>query len=794
MLRNYFKIAWRNLWKHRLFSVINVIGLGLAMAMCLLIIIQIQAGFERDGFHPYPDRTYRILTDVTAKDDKTYSLASTPQPLAEKLMTEQSGIAAVAQVIRGFGGSFSNRVKSLPAWGHYVSPDYFKVFGFPLEKGQPAVAPYTVVLSHETAEKFFGDADPVGKTLETKDQGVFTVSGVFAPLGNKQTHLDADIVASMATWPLLNPTQAQDDWLNYNAYTYVLLNKGTPVSQLDNILAEVRADNRKHVDFTAYKDHHFEYQRLKDISPDFRGLINNPGVEPWFKLLVNAIMVLVIISLAIFNYINLTLTRSLSRTREVGVRKVAGATRWQLIMQFLTESTLIAFCALLIGVLGLYTMKSFIHARWMIWEVQHPAVLWLSFAGFTLFTGLIAGTAPARIMSAAKPVAILKGTLGPAGFGKIGLRKALIVTQFVVSLVFMVFTAIMYSQFRYMATDNDNFNRKGILNIPLADGTNYRLLHNEVAHLTGVSSIGATSAPLNEGAARTKLTRNSRTKAGMDPLDAYTYSVDAGFIRNMKLSFVAGSNLPENDMDTAKGHFVVINEKAVQSLGLTDAKSSIGQTILLDSTEKIVAGVVKNFNFMRYEMPVVPLVLQYDPAAFKTLSLLVQAGTPKEAITASLQNIWKRLYPYEPFQYSWYEQQLYDRYMENEDLKLFGIIIMIVFVIASLGMLGVVTHTTEKRAKEVVIRKIMGAGIVQVMRLLSWSFVKLIIIATLIGLPLGTVLGSLFLHIFTWHATPGIAIYVACISSLAVVCFLTIGVQVYRTALLNPALALRQES
>ncbi|MFB6454082.1 ABC transporter permease [Chitinophaga sp. Hz27] len=794
MLRSYFKSAWRNLWKHRLFTLINVIGLGLAMAMCLLIIIQVQSGFEIDSFHPYPNRIYRIISDVTNEEGKTFSMASTPLPLADKLAQEQSSVEDVAEVIRGFGGNFNNRIKTLSAWGQYVSPGYFKIFNFPLEKGQPAIAPYTVVLSHETAEKFFGNIDPIGKTLEQKDIGIFTITGVFAPMGKKRSHLDADIVVSMATYPLLNTASTQNEWLNYNAYTYVLLQKGTTAAQLDRMLAAVSTENKKHIDLTGLTDYRFEKQRLSEISPDFRGLMNNPGVEPWFKLLVNIIMLLILISLAIFNYTNLTLTRSLSRTREVGVRKVAGAARWQLVMQFLVESVLIAFCALLIGVLGLFAMKSYIHARWLVWEVQHPLLLWTAFTGFALLTGLTAGIVPARILSAAKPTAVLKGVLGPAGFGKIGFRKVLIVVQFAVSLIFMVGTAMMYSQFRYMATDNQNFNRKNILNIPLTAASQAPLLRNEISRLPSVKTIGATSAPLNEAAGRIKITRKERTTAGMDPLDAFTYSVDATFIRNMKLTFVAGNNLPESGSDTTRGRFVVINEKAVASLGVTDPRSAIGQTMMLDSNEVIIAGVVKNFNFMRYEMPVTPLVLQYDPLSFKTLSLLVQEGTQQEALTASLQNIWKKLFPYEPFLFSWYEQQMYDSYMENEDLKINGVLILIVFVIASLGMLGVVTHSTEKRAKEVVLRKIMGAGMGQLMYLLSWGFVKLMLIAALIGLPLGGFLGYLFLHIFTYHASPGIGIYLVCLNSLAIVGIMTIGVQVYRAALINPANTLRQES
>ncbi|KAA2238454.1 FtsX-like permease family protein [Chitinophaga agrisoli] len=793
MFRNYFRIAWRNLWKHRLFSLINIVGLGLAMAFCLLIIIQVQSSFEKDTFHPYPDRTYRIRTDVTNKDGKTFALATSPLPLGDKLQQEQSGIEKTAQLIRGFGGNFNTGEKSLPAGGLYVSPGYFDMFAFPLEKGKPAEAPYTMVLSHETAARFFGTADPIGKTLEDKKLGTFTVTGVFAPIKEKTSNLSADLVVSMATYPLLHPGNGQQEWLNYETYTFVLLRKGVSTAQLDHMLATVVADNKKTVDFKEIRDHQFHYQLIGKLSPDFKGLFKNPGVEPFTKVLVNIIMLLVIISLALFNYINLTLTRSLSRAREVGVRKVAGAARWQLVMQFLLESVLLSFLALGIGYLGLQAMKSFIFAGWLTWEVQNPLYLWLAFIGFTLLTGISAGLAPARLLSAGKPVAILKGMLGPASFGKTGLRKGLIVTQFVVSLVFMVFTAIMYSQFRYMATDNENFNRRNLLHIPLAENTDYRLLSNEAGKQAGVNRVGLTGAPFNESATQVIISRYARAHAGMEPLRAFKYAVDAGFIQNMQLHFVAGTNLPPDSRDTLPGRFVVVNEKAVQALGLGDARSSIGQTMLLDSNEVIIAGVVKNFNFMRYELPVLPLVLRYEPQAFKTLSLQVQDGAPGERLTASLQAAWKRLYPYAPFEYSWYEQQLYESYMENEDLKLFGVIIFIVFVIASLGLLGVVTHSTEKRAKEVGIRKVMGAGVGQIMGLLSWSFVKLILIATLIGLPLGGFLGSLFLHIFTYHAAPQVWIYLVCLGCLGMVGTLTIGIQTYRTAMINPGRTLRME-
>lgn len=776
-----------------MFSLINVLGLGMAMSFCLLILIQVQSSFEKDRFHPYPDRTYRILTDVTNKEGKRFSLATTPLPLAGKLSAEQSGIERAARVVRGFSGTFSSSIKSLPVDGLYADPDYFNMFGFRLERGRPATAPYAIVLTHETAARFFGDTDPVGKTLTHKTLGAFTVTGVFAPLGGKKTHLESDLVVSMATYPLLHPEVAQDNWLNYNAYTYVLLHKGLHPEVVDRALADVEKSNRQTVDLTGIQSYHFRKQLVSRISPAFEMLYNNPYVEPFFKVLMNIIMALVIVSLAGFNYTNLMLTRSLGRAREVGVRKVSGARRPQLIMQFMLETVMVSLLALGVGYLGLTSMRSFIHAGWLTWEVDNAGLLWAIFFVFALLTGFIAGLLPARILSAYQPVQILRGTLSPGSFGKIGIRKTLIVIQFVVSLVFMIFTGTMYSQFRYMATDNENYNRQHILNIRLPEKENYRLLVNEMAREAGVQCIGITSAPLNEAAARVKISRYEQQQAGIGLQDAFKYSADAHFIDNMQLRFVAGSNLPVMTGDTAKGHFAVINEKAVQTLGLRHPKEAIGKIFLLDSSEVIITGVVKNFSFMRYELPVAPLVLDYDPQAFRMLSVRVAPAASRDQLTASLGQIWKRFHPYEPFDHSWYAEQLYEDYLEGGDLRLFGVIVAVVFVIAAMGLLGVVTYNTEKRTQEVGVRKVLGASVAQIMGLLSWSFVKLILIAAVIALPLGGFLGSLFLNIFTYHAGPAIWIYLLSIGSLLVVGILSIGIQTYRAALSNPARTLRTE-
>lgn len=790
MLRTYLKIAIRNLWKHKLFSFINVTGLGLAMAFCFMQLIQVQSTFEKDSFHPYPDRTYRIITDATAKDGEVHSLASTPFPLGEKLRNEQSVIEKTVRINRSFGGNLSNGIKTLRTSGHYAEPSYFEVLGFPIEKGSPSSEPWTVVLTHEMAERFFGNSDPIGKTLTNADMGTFTITGVLKPLIKFQTHLKTDIVISMATLPLMNPAFKNEDWQSYNTYTFVLLTRGSSREALDQALAGVAADNKKAIRFRDIKDHAFRTQSLSEISPDWEGLLDNPYVEPIWKIGVGLLIPLIIIVLAGFNYINLTLTRSLSRAREVGVRKVAGAKRWQLVNQFLVETIVVAFLALAIGYVGLALMKSYIHIRWITWEVNDTRVLWAIFIGFTLFTGFFAGILPARILSSYQPVQILKGEMSPTGIGKFGFRKTLTIIQFVVALVFMTGTGIMNSQFDYMATDNDNFNRKNIVNIPLAAESDFKLLANEMGREAGVKRVGLTSATFNEGSGKARLSRLSGKHAG-DQQDTFIYATDGNFIENMKLKFVAGENVPASS-DTSV-HFVVLNQKAAQSLGWKDPKEAVGQTIMLNHTQVIVSGIVKNFCIMRYELPVSPLILAFDPREIKVLSLEVAEGTDRERLTAALATIWKRYHPHESFVHSWYEDQLYEDYSENGDQKLTDLLVLIVFTIAAMGLLGMVTYATAKRVKEVGVRKVMGASVAQIMHLLSASFIKMILIAAAIAIPIGYALGSLFLNIFTYHAPLGPGIFLTCIGSLAFIGLATIGIQTYKAAVSNPAETLRND-
>ncbi|HEX8531888.1 MAG TPA: ABC transporter permease, partial [Cytophagales bacterium] len=410
MLNNYLKIAVRNLFRHKLFSFINIFGLATGMSVGLLALMQVRDVLEYDRFHPYSERTYRILTDAHNTGGHRWRLASAPLPLSELLSREYGFVEKTARVYyhTSLNGELSYGRKALPARGAFVDPGFYEVFGYRLASGRPAVAPRTVLLTQETATRFFGRENPLGKTLSGKDLGAFTVSGVLAPFPGK-SHLQFDLLVSMATLPLLNAsaqvTTRTNDWkaVDFN-YTYVRLREGTPRAALDRILPALAVRARREGGPGMDLSYAFRSQPFSNITPAWEDLHDNTWEPSVGMLLSVAGMALVILLLAGFNYVNLTLARSLSRAREVGIRKVAGAHRSQLVRQFLAESVLMTFLALWLA----YFMLSLLEQlpgvqRWYAGGIPKDALLWLFFVVFALATGLLAGLMPARILSAYQP-------------------------------------------------------------------------------------------------------------------------------------------------------------------------------------------------------------------------------------------------------------------------------------------------------------------------------------------------------------------------------------------------------
>ena len=788
MLYEYFKIAWRNLRKNRLFSFLNIMGLGIAIPFALLSLLQLRAAYEFDNFHPFSSRIFRILTDEQQRGGGVTHYASSPIPLADALNNDYAFIEKATKVVRVFGWELNSGVKTLRVNSLFVEPSFFDIFGFTLAKGTIPAAQNELVLSHEAAERFFGTAEPLGAVLWHPTYGGFKVTGVLRPY-KKHTQFRSDAMISMRSYMASNPSSGTPQaWGGYDAHTFVRLRADAPAEALDAALGSIADKYNPHLT-TANKSNHFRKQALADISPSMEALRFNPYVDSAEDIMFNFSIPIMILLLASFNYVNMTLARSLSRSREVGIRKVVGAWRRQLVLQFVSEAVLVAFFALGIGLLLLVLMRQFIHVEWVTWEVENQAVIGLAFAGFTLLLGILAGFFPAWVMSGFQPVKVIKGSLAPSSFGKVNLRKTLMVVQFVVTIAFVFMIGHMYNQFNYMATENDNFNRIGIFNLSLGDTKNADLLVDDIAKNGDVARVGRTSMAF--GGPSGELGIKAAPNGAYIP--TYYYAVDRQFVENMQLHLLAGENLPAEKRE-ATSPFVLLNERAVANLNLGTPAEAVGKQVFLnDSTPLQVVGVVRDFCHYNYQFRKEPVVLHYAPEHFRVLSIQTSGNVPKDAFLADMQAIWKEHHPYQDMNYVWYQQELYERYYPAEDMKMMGVASAVIVVIALMGLLGMVIYTTEKRFKEVGIRKTLGASVWEVVRQLSWGFTKLLLLAGLFALPLGYLSGAFFNSVFTYHNGINLGLMALIFGAILSTAVFTVGYFSVRAALANPVKSLRSE-
>ncbi|GAB4051156.1 ABC transporter permease [Spirosoma litoris] len=792
MLTNYIKIAWRNLWKHKLFSVINVFGLASGLVVCFLAIAHIKGSFDYDNFHPNRDRTYRILTDVVGKDNDVTPFATSPMPLAEVLKREYPFVEEATRASKMYG-EFSSNQKRFMTMSYAVDPAFFRIFGYKLAKGRPATEPNTVVLTRETAEKFFGTANPVGRVLQNTDLGPITVTGVLADMPAK-SHLVFDMLISLQTAWTPQQRTSFADWRNYQTgLTYVLLKPGISADALEKVLPSVTQRATQNLHFKTEKGYSLRVQPFTKLSPARRELMFTTHEPQVGGLLVEAGVGLLTLLLAVFNYINLTLARSLSRAREVGIRKVAGAVRWQLVGQFMAESVILSLLSLGLANVMLEFIKPmpFVQ-KWLIDGVEWTWQLTAIFVAFSVVAGLLAGIAPARVLSGFQPSQVLRSQTGLRIIRGISLRKSLIVAQFAISMIAMISLLSMNRQMDYMATADYGFRRDRVLTIPLNTIPAQRLA-NEINQLAGVEHVSGTSE-LFGSYGYSHFVKQKRN--ALDSSEAFVWATDPQFIATMDLTLLAGQNLPPATADSvASGgsRLVLINEEAVKTFRLGNSREAVGKSLWLDDSSEVqIAGVLKDFRYTSFAWSIKPLIIQNNPGQFRYLAVRVAAGT-EDAVLADTKRIWKRLSPYEPFAGQWYSDFLEQRHTHPEDRDFMTLLLVLSFSIACLGLLGMVTYNTQTRVKEVGVRKVMGAQVSQIVWLLSRDFVRLLLIAAAIALPLGYLAGYAFLINFAYHVSIGFETFALCFGSLLLLGGLTIGIRTYRAALDNPTESLRSE-
>lgn len=786
MLRSYIKIAWRNLWKHKLFSFINIFGLALSLSVCMMVLVQVKDDLSYDLFHPFPGRTYRILSDIVeTRNKKQYKLASTPLPLKNELLRGTGIVEEVVQLYPASKGKAGYLDKEFYINGAFTDPSFFKVFGFRLSSGNEKTAlelTNGIILSSETAYKFFGKADPIGKILSFEKMGVFQVTGVMEKPAGK-SHIAYDAYASSLAIPQLEKAKAlperQNTWNSLNeGYTYVVLKKNYSSKNLDQLLKQTSSQPGLK---SAEGRINFISQPISKITPGTDGIYNEIGRGTvWAKLLTVIGVGFIIILAACFNYTNLTVARALTRAKEVGIRKVSGAKRYQIFLQYIIEAVLIALIALAFAWLGLAQFKP---------DLQVTFQLLISATLFTVITGAVAGAFPAWILSAFKPVNVLKSISSQKLFGNLSLQKGLMIFQFSLSLLFIIFLTAYYRQFSFMETLDPGFYSKNILTIPLSRKD--KIFAKEVSNISGVERVSGTSENFGiRGGGSIPVFLHK--PAGTQGVLCNIYFTDAGTIPLHRLKLVAGSNFPDNK-EFVEEKYIIINEKATEVLGFKNSASAIGVTVWLnDSTEVEIIGILKDFYDQGVARRITPLLLRSRSDAFNYLNIQVNAESKKH-IEKKLSSVWNKLNPHTPFEHEWLDKKIAQRENQSDAYSLMGFLAFISISIATLGLLGLVIYTVETRQKEISIRKVMGASVNELMFLLSKGFLKLLLIAGLIAMPIGYIVSFFFLQNFANRVPFGLGTLLLSFLFLLAIGMITILSNTYKASVANPVKNLRTE-
>jgi putative ABC transport system permease protein len=794
MAKNYATIALRNIRKHKVFSLINILGLAIGISLCLFVISLIFFMYGSDHFHEKKDRIYRVISQTITKH-AVHERATAPLPLAGEL-EQIPGIETVVRIKKNFGGAAVYKEKGFLVNGLYADKDFFHVFSFELELGDPKMAlvePYSVVLTKKVAQKFFGNSDPTGKILSIQDVGDFTITAVLKDVSKFNTHMKFECLASMSTLVSLENQKkiyaSLTNWKNLNDnYVYFLLDENTSPEAIEELLPGMV---EKH-----YGDGDDEYryclQALTKISPG-KNLGNNlstmpiPTEAPLFLSTVALIIMLI----ACFNYTNLSLAKALSRAKEVGIRKTIGANRFKIFTQFIGESITYALIALVIAFF-LYKLLIPLFSQSILSHIQMENLgfgLISSFVLFSLFIGFLAGFIPAVLISKFNPTEVLKDITKTKVFSRINLRRALVVIQFFISFIFIITTIVLFKQIQFQKNIDLGFQTENILNIEL-QGINYELFKQEVSNYPGISTVSASAFIPCTG---TSWLENAKRSDEAEYIDIDFISIDNNFIPNFGLKLIAGKNFPVMagpDRET----FVILNELAVERFGFASPGDAIGKTIIFGkNTQLEVIGVVNNFLSRDTQNPALAMAMRTVSEYFEYANLKITADDV-EPVLLFLETKWKELSPYRPFRYRFFEDQLEDYYAGTENAKQgLGFITFLAVLIAFFGLLGMVIYDMEARVKEIGIRKIMGASVGDIIKLTSKSFVFLLLLAAALATPVAWFGNHMILQSIANRIELGFGIFAQGLLIMFALGFLIIFPQTIKAASKNPVDSLRYE-
>ena len=793
MFKNYIKIAWRNIWKDKEYSILNIFGLAIGITCSLFLILYVLDELSFDRYHKNTERIYRISSYIK-EPEREMKTANTQYPLGPVLQRDFPEVEEAVRIVNVDELYYKvGEEQFLENMFYYADVKLFDIFTFPFIEGVSSNAllePNSIVLTSSMALKYFGSLNVIGQSLENSRNEIFTITGVIEDIPNN-SHLKAEAFISSSTLP----ADFANSWGQFgNFFTYVLLKPNTKVEDFEARLLPL---------YDGYMAEIFEPYNVKikygilpitsiHLKSDLEGEPGETGSMSYIYIF--SIVALFMLIIASINYMNLTTARAAGRAKEIGIRKVVGSNRSQLIKQFLMESLLVTlFSTMLSFVMVLLLMPFFntISGKELTFKILfEPSIFGILITVVTL-VGLLGGSYPAFYLSSTSAISVLKGNLSKSSSNSI-LRKVLVTTQFTISMVMLICTLIVYNQLNFMRDKDLGFNSEQIISLYIDPAKNIdgklKRYKSELLKRVDISTASiseATPGKITNFNLFKIETENGFIEKGVD-----SYGIDEDYFNTLGMQLVEGRNFSK-DIPADTINNLIVNETMVKAMGW---KTALGKKITSPGGEfeiKVI-GVVKDFNQKSLYNPIEPLLLVFRPNAFSLQAKI--SSTNMSQTVSELQTMWQEMFPDTPFQYRFLDQEFDSQYSADQKRgQIFTAFSGLTILISCLGLLGLVAYTTQQRRKEISIRKVVGAKVSNIVVLIAKSFMGLIFISCLIAFPLAYFFMWKWLEVFPYKTDLSITTFLFSALLIISITLFTVGFHTIKSAMANPVKGLRTE-
>ncbi|MGC4035903.1 MAG: ABC transporter permease [Chitinophagaceae bacterium] len=794
MIKNNIKIAFRSLLRHKAFSFINILGLAVGISACFLIYLYVAFETSYDRFHSKADRIYRVVTETKTPSESNKHPYST-SPIAINLKRDFPEVEDAVRLSQDGFLVHKGNVKFQETKSMMADSTLFKVFDFPLVAGDKNTAltePMSIVISQTAAKKYFGNTNPLGQEVQLTGAAINAkITGVMKDIP-RNSQIEADMFVSMSSSKQVYGQPTSDsEWTNHTNITYILLRPNANAKSLE-------------AKFPAFMEFHHGTEAKKLQMQDYLSL--EPFLDVYLKsklggfvsgninnVYIFSIVAIFILLIACVNFINLTTARSSERAKEVGIRKVVGAVRFQLARQFISESIIICLIAFVLSLfLSAITLPLF---NQLAGKVISDSIFSNPFHTIGLFIlsvgiGLIAGFYPSLVLSSFKPVSVLKGRFSTGTRGLI-LRKSLVVFQFTISIILIAATIIVYKQLSYMRSQSLGFSKDQTIVINTNFDKNKDVFKQSLSSIPGVLST-TLSSHVPGGGSNSAYSEVENKQGEMQKTNLDLYFVDFDYVKQYDLKLAAGRTFSK-DFPTDSTQAMVINEAAAKMLGYSTPQEAIGRKFDQWGRKGQIIGVLKDFHYKSLQQQIPPLVMRFEPWGLGMISIKVAAANLPSTLKA-INNKWSETIPNRPFEYNFLDEFFDQQYRAEDHFgNLFFNFAILAIFISCLGLLGLSSYSTMQRTKEIGIRKVLGASVTGIVNLLSADFIKLVFVSLVIAVPIVWFAMSKWLLDFAYRTNISWWVFGLTGFVAVLIAFATISFQAIKAALANPVKSLRTE-